>query len=762
MSQPRVRISIATPPHSTKQSLVMNAFFIPDLIEMWVACGTKFGKAQPVDTLIPVLNGWKRMGDIKVGDYVFDENGKPTRVEFVTDIMYNRRCYRIEFSDGQIVEADSDHLWETMTARERRNTARGYPMGPNVRTTEEILNTLYHRNKANHSIPCVKSPIEWPEKDLPIDPYVFGVWLGDGTIGTGAYTKPDDQIRLEIISRGFNVAKVPSGDYLWRIEGFTSLLKLFDLERKDRIPQEYLTASPQQRLELLQGLMDTDGTISKKGHCCFDNTNKLIADTVEALAISLGIKTNRLVRIGRLNGEDKKLCYRVTFSTDIPVFKLERKKKRLRCISSKALERKITSITEIESKPVRCIRVANQNHLYLTGSGCIPTHNTLAASTAASLFFPLKKQSLVRWVAPIYTQSKIGFNYCKRTLPPEPHVKANESSLTLTMPTNDSIFQFFHGQHPESLEGEATAATILDEAAKMNEQVYSSSKTTTTVTKGPILGISTPRGKNSWFYKKCMEAKEEMIRARFEGRRPRKIFIHAPSLINPFVSQEIIEDARKSLPSRLFRQYYEAEFVADGSVFENVGACYYTDYMEFNDQFVWTVEDAEQLEVVIGVDWARNIDYTVFTAWCPANRRLVGLWRMRKHSYPVQIGRLKVFMQKFANVLTVWHDKTGVGVALDDMLAETDIPYRGITFTNASKNQLMIKMMLGFEKTDIGIPQIGIIQSEISDLEVSTTSTGLPTYEAIEGGTDDVVMSMGLGHAAMLEHSDRNYEIMEF
>lgn len=387
---------------------------------------------------------------------------------------------------------------------------------------------------------------------------------------------------------------------------------------------------------------------------------------------------------------------------------------------------------------------------------------TFAASSAMSVYYPIKKQALMRWVAPIYTQSKIGFNYCRRILPPEPHVRANESSLTLYMPSNDSMIQFYHGQHPESLEGEATRANVLDEAAKMHENVYNSTKTTTTVTRGPILGISTPKGKNNWFYKKCMEAKDEMIRARFENRRPTKIFIHAPSACNPAVSQEIIEDARRSMPDRLWRQYYLADFISDGSVFSNVQACYCTDYQELNDQFMWLADDLSTQQVVVGVDWARNVDYTVFTAMSPKTRKVVALWRMRGVGYPAQIQRLKTFCQKFKECLTVWHDKTGVGVALDDMLSSTELPYHGITFTNASKNEMMVKLMLSFEEASIGIPQINSVVHELNDIEVKTTLTGLPTYSAPDGSTDDIVMSLALAHTAMLQHSERDYGIIEF
>lgn len=385
---------------------------------------------------------------------------------------------------------------------------------------------------------------------------------------------------------------------------------------------------------------------------------------------------------------------------------------------------------------------------------------TLSAATALSLVLPIHRQSLYRWVAPIYSQSKIGYKYIKRMLPPEPYTKHNESYMTIRMPSLDSNIQFFHGQDPESLEGEATQGNILDEAAKMKEAVYASVKTTTTVTKGPIIGISTPRGKNSWFYRKCMEAKEEMIRAKHEGRRPTKIFIQAPSWTNPTVSQEVIDDAKKTIPHRLWLQYYAAEFVTDGSCFTGYDKCWNTDYMELGDQFTWLHEKAEEHRVVIGVDWARNLDFTVMIASSLETREIVGVVRMRGLSYPTQIKKLKSIVRQFKDCEIVWHDKTGVGVALDDMLRETDLPCKGITFSNASKNEMMVNLMVAFEERSYRIPHLNVLASELCDLEIKTTATGLACYSAPEGATDDIVMAMGLSFAAMLQYVDRDYSII--
>jgi hypothetical protein len=257
-----------------------------------------------------------------------------------------------------------------------------------------------------------------------------------------------------------------------------------------------------------------------------------------------------------------------------------------------------------------------------------------------------------------------------------------------------------------------------------------------------------------------MEAKEEMIRAKHEGRRPTKIFIHAPSWTNPHVSMEVINDAKKTIPHRLWQQYYAAEFVTDGSCFTGFDRCWITDFMEYRDDFLWVHEDAEKVDVCIGVDWARNVDFSVFTATCPKSRRVLAIHRMRGIAYPTQIQRLKAFAKNFASVETIWHDKTGVGVALDDLLGQTEMPFRGITFTNASKNEMMVKLMVAFEERAVGIPQINVLANELNDLEIKTSLTGLPTYSAPDGATDDMVMSLALSHSAMLQYVDRDFSII--
>lgn len=386
---------------------------------------------------------------------------------------------------------------------------------------------------------------------------------------------------------------------------------------------------------------------------------------------------------------------------------------------------------------------------------------TLGASGALCTSSPLKKQSLWRWVAPIYTQSQIGYDYCSRMLPPAPYVHRRRHGQIISFPSIDTRIQFFHGQRPESLEGEATAGNVLDEAAKMKEEVYAAVKTTTTVTRGKILLISTPLGKN-WFYKGCMAAKDEMHRAKREGRHPTKIFITAPSISNPSVGQDIIDDARISLPYRLYQQLYLAEFVEDGTVFAGFRGCLYGDYLDMADTEYqhWYMPGCEKATVCIGADWAKTTDRTVFTAVDMATRKVVGFERFYKTPYTEAIRRLVLFSRKFKQVQVLYHDKTGIGDAIDDQLAYTHLPYEGIVFTNKSKADMVSKLITSVEQQTIELPNWGDLVKEMDAYEVNTTSSGNFTYGAPSGQHDDIVSSIMLCNLGLVQYSDRRSEIL--
>jgi len=384
---------------------------------------------------------------------------------------------------------------------------------------------------------------------------------------------------------------------------------------------------------------------------------------------------------------------------------------------------------------------------------------TIAAAAAISSAVIQKPRSTFRWCAPIYTQAKIGLNYCRQILPPPPHVAINNSGLEIKIPAIDSLVQFYHTQNPVSLEGYGISGYVMDEAAKMKEDVYQSAKTTVTVTRGTMLFISTPYGKN-WFYRKCCEASEEMARARHEGRLPKKIFITAPTSANPFVPREAIVSAKASLSGRSYRQYFEAAFEDDGSVFTGYRQCAYTHELDiYGDEQFWLGEGARDSEVVVGADWAKTMDYCVFIAIDIQTRRVVGFQRFHKQPYTEAIRRLIKFTRKFKSTAAVYHDKTGVGMAIDDQLAFTDLNYVGITFTNASKSEMVNRLITAFEQQSLHIPTWPTLLSELEAFEVTASQIGLLRYGAAGGGHDDAVCSLMLAHSALMDYAERQTDL---
>lgn len=338
-----------------------------------------------LDTPVVVPNGWKNLGDLKVGDYVYDERGKPCHVIGLSPIFINRKCYRITFSNGDSVVSDSEHKWEVV---ERR-----WPTNP--QWTTKVVKTS-ELDIENHRIE-IAEPLYRPEIDLPIDPYLLGLWLGDGISGQGSLVAGDEdmgEVRDLLVQRGLTIGPVSKNN--WRVGKFTvaglrGKLATAGLLGNKHIPAVYLRASEQQRRDLLCGLMDSDGHIGAGNRQCnFANTSMRLLDDVEELLSSLGIKFKRSVNsaAGKLRKFPNGRTYACALSErllfceqpDRAIFSLARKKKiqteARNFTFRKAKYLKIVSVEEVPSVPVRCISVNSPSHLFLVGKTMVPTHNT--------------------------------------------------------------------------------------------------------------------------------------------------------------------------------------------------------------------------------------------------------------------------------------------------------------------------------------------------------------------------------------------------
>lgn len=356
------------------------------------------GKALSLDTPLPSPNGWINMGDIKIGDKLYDEDGKECTVTFVTPIQHNRKCYKMIFSDNSEIICDEEHLWVTRDDKARRSAYRRKktiqknggeniaPRGtnqshkrtfPKERTTKDIIETLYVEDgkRLNHSI-AIQGALECNELKLPIEPYVLGAWLADGTAVAGHINTGDYDVIKKIESYGYTITK-HKYEYQYGVLGLITKIKANGLYNNKHIPSCYLRSSIQQRRELLCGLMDSDGYCDKTGNCEYYSVVKRLADNVYELIVSLGMKATMRTKKTSLNGERKKDCYVISFAPNYECFTLERKRIRLKGkYSDKVNWRYIKEVIPVESVPVRCIQVDSPNHMYLCGKSMIPTHNT--------------------------------------------------------------------------------------------------------------------------------------------------------------------------------------------------------------------------------------------------------------------------------------------------------------------------------------------------------------------------------------------------
>jgi len=372
-------------------------------------------KLVEVDTPVPTPDGWTTMGAIRADDLVFDERGQPCRV-VVAHPVHELEMWRVRFSDGSEILTHDEHLWVTSTNREGRRLSdrrRKTTHEPNhdwpedwavdgrysqVRTTAQIAATLDER----HSVPTTR-PLDLPEADLPLDPWVLGYWLGNGSTDAGVLCAgsrdgemdhPHVTARLE--AAGYSVAcrEIPDrGQATFGVRGLSTHLRALGVLGNKHVPSGYLRASAAQRLNLLRGLMDSDGTFSKShrnlGRVSFSSTLPALRDAVFELFAGLGAKPTVIEGRARLNGKDHGPYWRVEASPPFQVFSLPRKARQMSVAHRQARKNVTRYVESVEPTGVigrmRCLTVDSKSGCFLVGRAMIPTHN----STTCSHWFPL-------------------------------------------------------------------------------------------------------------------------------------------------------------------------------------------------------------------------------------------------------------------------------------------------------------------------------------------------------------------------------------
>ena len=345
-----------------------------------------------LDTPIPTPYGWREMGNLHVGDLVFNEQGERVSVLAETPIYMKRECLKVHFDNGSAIVADTTHKWAVEERGKRRDETWGWT--DKVIPTGELV-------PGKHFIHTAK-PLSLYKIDLLIHPYLLGAWLGDGASAEPRICGADEdltEIRSHIEGFGHQVGPIRKyGDRVgtFTTYGMRSKFSALGLLGDKHIPPMYLRASKEQRELLLQGLMDTDGSITGTRQCEFTTISDKIAFGFSELLASLGIKSvscKRQARVRKFSGYESQCQESYQFSfclgPEDNVFRLSRKKVKQgidRPFHWRRTKRhRIVKVESVPSVPVKCVMVEGESHQFLVGLGMIPTHNCTAETELLAL-----------------------------------------------------------------------------------------------------------------------------------------------------------------------------------------------------------------------------------------------------------------------------------------------------------------------------------------------------------------------------------------
>ena len=377
------------------------------------------GKALPNSTIIPTPSGKRKVSDIKVGDYLFDAFGKPTRVLGVYPQGRKEVLY-IRFKDGRVARCCEDHLWSYCTRGQKEYSKKERKFY--TKTLKEIRQlSLQDSHGAYNILVPMNYAVEYEEQYYYIPPYIMGLALGDGSFRQHESNKAfqfssEDEFLPEYIGFQMNWKvnknnanfgwyfsfnnKAPHKN-VWVQDFLKQYPELLNTKSETKfIPEEYLYGSVEQRFDLLSGLLDTDGSVDEKGRISYYTISPFLRDNVVELCHGLGFKTTVLVD----NHKDTNIGFiiRITGRPEdkIKLFKLPRKKEIIQTwynSNTRKESNEFNPIIEIGScgytEEMTCFMVDNEEHLFLT-EDYIVTHNTRnAVADACYLAYPIRYNS---------------------------------------------------------------------------------------------------------------------------------------------------------------------------------------------------------------------------------------------------------------------------------------------------------------------------------------------------------------------------------
>lgn len=456
-------------------------------------------EALPLDTPIPTPDGWTTMGEVKVGDTIFGRHGEPVRVGKVTEPMTDRRCYQVTFTDGSSLVASEGHKWWVRSHGSRCER---------FVTTADLV--------AGKSQVPLSGAARYPTRSLPADPYLVGLWLGDGSTGQCYITGGYDDLEFyasDLTSRGIYARVDRVKDTVGRLalshrggarcvdapasaKALRALPCFFD----KHIPDEYLRGDVSQREALLQGLVDSDGHVDKNGRVTIVCNTALRSGIVELLR-SLGIRCSSTWCPDERSRAGGSWKVHFVARNGVNPARLPRKAERVKHSSREWVG--VASVVEVEGVPVRCVGVDAEHHTFLAGRDYVVTGNThhWIPSNGGREFFQMMRRNLAKtggrmleltncWspgeesVAEATFRAAEGLvelsgpaqSEARRTLRWQPHVHVEDlRDLDALKKAMDTLYADFPWIDTDNLLSEALAGTTASEIRRfyLNEIVSS-------------------------------------------------------------------------------------------------------------------------------------------------------------------------------------------------------------------------------------------------------------------------------------------------
>jgi hypothetical protein len=376
------------------------------------------GKALATDTPILTPSGYRPIGDVCVGDVVIGKNGHPTTVTGVYP-QGKKQAFRATFNDGATVVCCDDHLWQVNVNGGRRNRTsvrheKGREGQP-YRTTfrEQVLQFSEVRERIEKgstriAIPLV-DPVQFAYRDLPLDPYLVGAMIGDGTCSVGSalsFSSPDEgvleEVRAALAPTGTEL--VHSANVTYRVSKTTRRrgvenpfnvamgnlgLRVHSWEKF--VPNAYKYAHEDARRGTLQGLFDTDGSVASPGRAEYSTASKRLADDIVFMCQSLGWLVTRTERSTWFTYLGERKAGRTSYRLQVRVpegqnpFRFARKHDAFKARSEYRVTRRFVKVEDVGERDMVCIAVDAPDHLYVVG-GCVVTHNTTDLNALAASY----------------------------------------------------------------------------------------------------------------------------------------------------------------------------------------------------------------------------------------------------------------------------------------------------------------------------------------------------------------------------------------